>query len=289
MKKVYFLPNLITTASLLCGILAIMNTIRGQVEYDPALSQAYYIQACWLILASAVLDGLDGTVARLTRTASSFGLQFDSLSDVVAFGVAPAFLMYAKLNIIDDKLDITPLMPKVSEAAVALFVICGALRLARFNVQAVREEKRYFTGLPIPAAAGVVVSTFLTVTHFGSDTMMLYRAILVLMVVLSYLMISTVPFPSPKAFHLRGRKPFNLLVSAIIFVCILLAFRKMLEVVAFAGFFTYLIYSVGRATMDKKREPILPKNLPAPGSSAPGAPAIAPGGAGTNPPSSSTT
>jgi len=245
LKKVYFLPNLITTGSLFCGLLAMMYIVRGYAESNYFLARPYFVHACWLILVSAVLDGLDGTVARWTHTASSFGLNYDSLSDLVAFGVTPTLLMFAKLNRIDESVGMSPLMPRITEGAIALYAICGALRLARFNVQVGNEEKRSFTGLPIPAAAGTIVSTFLVVDRFLADSRLLFRAILVLMVILSYLMVSTISFPSPKQIHLRGRKPFDMLVAVVITCCILFAFRRALELLVFVGFFLYLILSLG--------------------------------------------
>lgn len=259
MKKVYFLPNLVTTGSLFCGLLAIMSIIRGMMAPTLAEGETYLIHACWLILWSAVLDGLDGTVARMTHSASSFGLNYDSLSDAIAFGVAPAFLMFAKLTQLDEILEMSEYTPRVTEAAVALYAICGVLRLARFNVQVGREEKRSFTGMPIPAAAGTVIATFLVVNRFLGDSRLLFRAILVLMVILSYLMVSTIPFPSLKEIHLRGRKPFDLLVTVIIVCCILVAFRRALELVVFASAYGYIIFAVGRPIWGPK----LPAPLPA--------------------------
>lgn len=253
MRKVYFLPNLITTGSLLCGLLAVMSIVRGMMTPAPEIAKHYLVNACWLILFSAVLDGLDGTIARMTHTASSFGLNYDSLSDAVAFGVAPAFLMFAKLTQLDRALEMSVYTPRVTEAAVSLYAICGVLRLARFNVQVGKEERRSFTGMPIPAAAGTVVTTFLVVNGFLGDSKMVYRAILVLMVILSYLMISTVPFPSLKEINLKGRKTFDLLVTVIIGACILIAFIRALELVFFAGFYGYIIYAVGRPIWKPKR------------------------------------
>ncbi len=253
MRKVYLLPNLFTTGSLLCGLLAIMHIVRGMVEPSEVIARGHFVDACWLILFSAVLDGLDGTVARLTNTASAFGLHYDSLSDLVAFGVAPAFLMFAKLNQLDQALETSLLSPRVTDAAVALYAICGALRLARFNVQVGNEEKRSFTGMPIPAAAGTVVTTFLVVNRFLGESKLLMRAILILMVVLSYLMVSTIPFPSPKEINLRGRKTFDVLVAITVLVCVILAFRRAPELVAFVGFMGYIIYSVVRVAVMRRR------------------------------------
>ena len=159
MKKIYLLPNLFTTASLFCGLLAILNVF--DVATSARLATYRYELSCWLILASAILDMLDGWVARMTHTESSFGVQYDSLADLVAFGVAPAILIYTRISEIDN--------PLVAEVITPVFAICGALRLARFNVQKSTTEKLSFTGLPIPAAAGTVVSGFLFFQKIDPD------------------------------------------------------------------------------------------------------------------------
>ena len=132
-RGVYILPNLVTTGSLFAGFYGIVATMNGN-----------YNLAAWFILISAIFDGLDGKVARLTGTTSRFGVEYDSLADLVAFGVAPGLLMYA-----------WALKPfgKLGWLAAFLYVVCGALRLARFNVQVDTVESKRFVGLPIPAAA----------------------------------------------------------------------------------------------------------------------------------------
>jgi len=135
-KGIYILPNLFTTASLFAGIYAIIASIQGQ-----------YIHAAIAIPISLILDGLDGRIARMTHTTSRFGVEYDSLSDLVAFGVAPSVLAYTwSLSTFG----------KWGWLAAALFTTCGALRLARFNVQIGVIDSRYFNGLAIPAAAIVV-------------------------------------------------------------------------------------------------------------------------------------
>src|SRR5690606_432072 len=142
MKPVYVLPNLFTTASLFMALFSIISTSAG-----------HYRTACFAILASAVFDALDGPVARMTRTSSSFGVQYDSLADTVAFGVAPAFLMYSKLESINSSLGLPPWAPRMALGVCGLYAVCGAIRLARFNIQVSSEEKLHFTGMPIPSAA----------------------------------------------------------------------------------------------------------------------------------------
>src|SRR5438034_894071 len=140
-RSIFLLPSLLTTGNLFCGFLALLLTVQGRYQ-DAAIS----------IFIAAVLDLLDGRVARLMKATSQFGVEYDSLADVVSFCVAPAFLMYsfalAQLN-------------RPAWFAAFLFVICGALRLARFNVFTGVTDRRFFVGLSTPAGAGVLVSTVL--------------------------------------------------------------------------------------------------------------------------------
>lgn len=140
-RGIYILPNLITSGSLFAGFYSIAATYNGQFE-----------KAAMAIIAGVVLDGLDGRVARMTRTTTRFGVEYDSLADLVSFGVAPAFLVYGWA---------LSQFGRWGWLAAFLFLICGALRLARFNVQINTVEKGQFNGLPIPAAATFVASIIL--------------------------------------------------------------------------------------------------------------------------------
>jgi len=249
MRKVYILPNLITAASLFCGLLSITYIFRSDYEV-----------ACYLILISALLDGLDGKLAHLTRTQSAFGLHFDSLSDVVAFGVAPAMLIYSWMQAIT-----TSGTGKVAAGVAALYAICGALRLARFNVQALREEKKNFTGLPIPAAAGAVVSTFLALWRTGlwreEGGAVLLKVLPVIVVGLAYLMVSNIPYPSLKNIDLRQRKPFDYLVLIVVVVCFMVGLWQMQTLILFLGFWGYVAWGLaGRFLRAHK-----PQQSPVPG------------------------
>lgn len=230
MKKVYLLPNLFTTASLFCGMLAVTKIFQDQL-----------IEACWLILAAGALDILDGTIARLTRTESAFGVNYDSLADLVSFGVAPALLIF---SILRDESDM-----KIASGVTTLYAICGALRLARFNVQRTREEKRKFTGLPVPAAAGMVVACFLVYERFDANDLPA-KLIPFIMVILSCLMVSKVPYPSHKSIDIERRKPFDYLVSIILVGCIVIALWRYLAYLLFLGFGAYVVYGVAGAVRD---------------------------------------
>jgi len=249
MRKVYVLPNLFTTASLFCGLLAMLNI------YD-----AHYEMACTLILISAVMDALDGQIARLTGTQSYFGLNYDSLSDLVAFGVAPAMLIYSWLQAATGGT-----AERIATGVASLYAICGALRLARFNVQALRVEKKSFTGLPIPAAAGAVVATFLAFWKmdffFDKEDHLFLRFLPIVFIGLSYLMVSNIPYPSLKHIDLERRKPFDYLVSVIIILCLIVALWQMRTLILFLGFWSYVIWGVlGRLVRVRKpREDTVPQ------------------------------
>ncbi len=239
---VYVLPNLFTSASLFSALCSIIATSDGR-----------YVQACYFILLSAVLDALDGPVARWTRSASSFGLQYDSLADVVAFGVAPAFLMYSKLEMISQSVWLPARAPAMAISVCALFAICGALRLARFNIQVADEEKLHFTGLPIPAAAGTVVSSFLVIEQYIDPSLKLHRLILVLMLILAYLMVSTYPFPSLKGMKRRMRRSMNSLVTVVFFILFIVMFKQYFGLIAFTAFMSYLGLSLVHVVRAKRK------------------------------------
>src|SRR5512136_2207485 len=195
-KGIYILPNLFTTGSLFAGFYSMVATMDG--DYRPA--------AIW-ILVSSIFDGLDGKVARLTGTSSKFGVEYDSLADLVAFGVAPGLLMYS-----------WALKPfgRLGWLAAFLFVVCGALRLARFNVQVATVESKRFVGLPIPAAASMVSATVLLFYHFGWPSSFKKLAILILIYSLAFLMVSNFKYYSFKDPELIKRQPFAILVLAVL-------------------------------------------------------------------------
>jgi len=202
-KGIYILPNLFTTASLFAGIYAIISSIQGN-----------YIHAAIAIPISLILDGLDGRIARMTHTTSKFGVEYDSLADLVAFGVAPAILAYSWS---------LAAFGKWGWLAAAMFVICGALRLARFNVQVGVIDSRYFNGLAIPAAAIVVSSTVLLYYYLDFEGTFPHVSILVGMMALALLMVSSIKFYSFKDLHFLTREPFMTVVLAVILMIVVLA------------------------------------------------------------------
>ncbi|MFZ5810541.1 MAG: CDP-diacylglycerol--serine O-phosphatidyltransferase [Thermodesulfobacteriota bacterium] len=219
-KGVYILPNLLTAASLFCGFMGILWAIEGRFELTSLA-----------ILASCLFDGLDGKVARLTGTSSDFGVQLDSLCDLVAFGVAPAIMIYQWQLHAFGRLGIM---------ASFLMVACGALRLARFNVQSSTGSKKFFVGLPIPAAGCVVATLFMFVPYMPDDLAraVMPKACLVLAYVLSFLMVSRVRYASFKEFGLIKAHPFRAMVTAILLFVLVASEPKLL---GFLFFFGYLV------------------------------------------------
>jgi CDP-diacylglycerol---serine O-phosphatidyltransferase len=196
-KGVYLLPNLVTTAGLFAGFYSVIATFAGRYEL-----------AAVMVLVAHGFDGLDGRIARLTRTASRFGVEYDSLSDLIAFGVAPGILVY--------KWALEP-WQTWGWLAASLYVTCGALRLARFNVQVESVEKRTFVGLPIPAAADMIVATVLLYYFFGGEGATHKHIILLLLTYsLAGLMVSEVPYYSFKDIRWQSRQPFWLLIVIIV-------------------------------------------------------------------------
>ncbi len=210
-RGIYILPNLVTTGSLFAGFYSLVSTLNGN----------YSTAAIW-IFVSAVCDGLDGKVARMTGTTSKFGVEYDSLADLVAFGVTPALMVYA-----------WALRPfgRVGWLAAFLFVACGALRLARFNVQVNTVESKRFVGLPIPAAASMAAATVLLLHHFNrlpqeliqNPYMFKRLAIITLIYLLAFLMVSNFRYYSFKDPALIKRQPFGFLLLAVVLLIVVAA------------------------------------------------------------------
>ena len=216
-RGVYIIPSLFTLANMFCGYACIIYAIRG--EYETAAP---------FIGFAIVLDLLDGRIARMTGTSSEFGLQFDSLADVISFGVAPAILAFTwGLGSLG----------RLGWAAAFLFVTAAALRLARFNIQTGSVDKRYFVGMPSPAAAGVPAATVFAYPWGLHDAREALPALL-MVVVPALLMVSTIRFRSFKTFDLQSRRPFRVLILFAAFI-ILVATRPQIVLVVLA--YTYLL------------------------------------------------
>lgn len=209
-KGIYVLPSLFTVGNIFCGFYAIITLFSHINSPNP---DKYLVRAALLILASAILDGMDGRVAKLTKTTSEFGVQLDSLSDVISFGVAPGLLVY-----------VWALMPykRYGWLPAFLLLVCGALRLARFNVQSSHgESNKYFKGLPIPFAAIMIASSVLLSPSIAPKS---FLSLLILFMVygLAYLMISTIPYRSFKEIDLHEKKSAKVIFLFTIFLIIIL-------------------------------------------------------------------
>jgi len=217
-KGVYILPNLFTTASLFLGFMGMIWAIEGLYEYSALC-----------ILGSCLFDGLDGKVARLTNTTSEFGVQFDSLADLVAFGATPALTVYLwQLHTFGT----------LGLMASFLLIACGALRLARFNVQSAVTSKKFFVGLPIPAQASTLATLILFAPHLPENLVadLLPTACLVLVYVLSFLMVSTMRYASFKEYGFIKAHPFSSMVTVILLFVMVASRPKMLGFLFFLGY-----------------------------------------------------
>ena len=202
-RGIYLLPNLFTTGALFAGFYAIIAAISLQ-----------YVDAVIAIFVAGVLDGLDGRVARLTNTQSAFGVQYDSLSDLVSFGVAPALVLYVwSLSTLKEY---GPAWGKLGWAAAFIFAACGALRLARFNTQVGVADKRYFTGLAIPAAAGLAMSYLWAMDDAGLSGANVQFVTPVVAIVAGLLMVSRFRYFSFKTAPKSDRVPFYWILAAVL-------------------------------------------------------------------------
>jgi CDP-diacylglycerol--serine O-phosphatidyltransferase len=199
-QGIYLLPNLFTTAALFAGFYAIIAAMRGDFE-----------NAAVAIFLAMVLDGLDGRIARLTNTSSKFGGEYDSLADMVSFGVAPALVIFSWA---------LGGLGKFGWSAAFIYVACAALRLARFNTQIETADKNYFTGLSSPAAAGIIASTVWVCHDLGlvGNALPPELSFLVglLTAIVGFLMIANFPYYSFKGIDLRRRVPFVVVIAVVL-------------------------------------------------------------------------
>jgi len=202
-RGIYILPNIITSLNLFCGFYAVIASINGK-----------FIAASIAIIIGVLFDIMDGKIARATNTTSKFGIEYDSLADLISFGLAPGLMIY-----------LWALRPlgRIGWLAAFLFMACGALRLARFNSQIGTVSSDHFVGLPIPAAAGMSATTVLFCHKFSLMVTMNPIFILVLLYTLSFLMVSTVKYNSFKKPELFKKMNFNVLVMVILILIFIAA------------------------------------------------------------------
>ncbi len=200
-KGIYILPSLFTTASLFCGFFSIIRSITGD-----------YVAAAWAIMFAGVFDGLDGRVARLTKSETEFGIEYDSLVDLASFGLAPAILIFT-WSLHD--------FHRFGWGAAFLYFACGALRLARFNVQHSNVEKKFFQGLPIPCAAYMLASFVILSSQMQWNVKSISYFVLPLTICLALLMVSNIRYRSFKNIDFSKPQSFLFLVAAAVIIFVI--------------------------------------------------------------------
>jgi len=229
-RGIYILPNLFTTAGLFFGFFSIIQATKGRFEL-----------AAMAIFIAMIMDGLDGRIARMTNTTSDFGVEYDSLADVIAFGLTPALVMYEW---------VLGGMGKLGWLAAFVYVAAGALRLARFNTQQI-ADKRYFQGLPIPAAAAVLAAWVWMMDDYDFEGRAVNTVSWLLTVGTAAAMVSNVRYHSFKDLDLKGKIPFVRLLGVVLgFVLIALDPPRML----FLLFFVYFLSGFFQPLFSKKKK-----------------------------------
>ncbi|MGJ8649038.1 MAG: CDP-diacylglycerol--serine O-phosphatidyltransferase [Opitutaceae bacterium] len=247
-SHIYLLPNSLTAGNLFFGFLAILRCIQANYATDPSIVNGYYKQAVWFILFGVICDALDGRVARLGGRESLFGKEFDSIADIISFGVAPALMMI--FLVLTPTVDKYPVFLEVSWLIGFVYLLCAAVRLARFNVlthpmlpPAERlKGTKDFLGLPVPAAAGMIVSIVMVITSLDTqdfDSRSLALGIPPFMLLIAYLMVSNIPYPSFKDIDWQTSTRVRT------FICLIFALGVafIMKELSFALiFFTYIVY-----------------------------------------------
>jgi CDP-diacylglycerol--serine O-phosphatidyltransferase len=258
-SRIYFLPNLMTAGNLLCGFAAVIKCIQARLITDggeytalhPNLSStALYTQAVWLILAAVIFDSLDGRLARMGGRTSLFGAEFDSLADVVSFGVTPALMVFFLILAPREEYQ---WFREFGWLIAFGYLLCGAVRLARFNVitnpllhRAEAESSKDFIGLPIPAAAGTVASLVLLLLNMAAsdrELRQLTLALPLILILVSFLMVSTVRYPSFKQVNWEMKTRFRTFVLAFIGIILVVRLQEVALFFLFAGYIFYGLFT----------------------------------------------
>jgi CDP-diacylglycerol--serine O-phosphatidyltransferase len=248
-KGLYLIPTAFTAANIAMGFLAVLSSVRAfqLVALNPEQAAVYFGYAAKAILFAIIFDTLDGRVARMTRTSTEIGVQFDSLADVLTFGIAPTVLIYAWA--IAATFDEANTLHNLGVFVLFMYLMCGTFRLARFNLQGTRPrvlsegtpkvDKKNFLGLPIPAAAGLLATIVYLhskpLNVFDENSARLYTiSMIILMVILGLLMISTIRYTSFKTIGAGRRSVYLILVIAALGMLIWLFPQVMLFGIALA-------------------------------------------------------
>ena len=258
-SRIYFLPNLMTAGNLFCGFIAVIKCIQARLLTDageyaqlhPGLSALeLYTQAVWFILLAVVFDMLDGRLARWGGRTSLFGAEFDSLADVISFGVAPALMVFFLILAPREEYQ---WFRELGWFIAFIYLLCGAVRLARFNVitnpllhRAEAESHKDFVGLPIPAAAGTVASLVLLLVNLAKNDRELRQltvALPLLLILVAFLMVSTIRYPSFKQVNWETKTRFQTFVIIIVAGALLVKLREVAFFFLFLGYIAYGLIS----------------------------------------------
>jgi CDP-diacylglycerol--serine O-phosphatidyltransferase len=254
--KIYFLPNLLTAGNLFCGFVALTKIVEADLIPSPEgiISWAPIRYALGFILLACIFDLFDGRVARMGGVESPFGREFDSLADLVSFGVAPAFLVHRVVlrDVFGDH-------PEWGWFIASIYLLCGAFRLARFNCLVAQPGgggSKDFLGFPIPSAAGLVASLTLLIIQLNEKDRSLGKwnyLLVVVLVLLSAMMVSTVRYPSFKSLGLRSSSTFIKAILAAMFLGLILVLREKILFYVLPAFFTlYLVYGFVRPRISRR-------------------------------------
>jgi CDP-diacylglycerol---serine O-phosphatidyltransferase len=264
-SRIYFLPNLMTAGNLFCGFGAVIKCIQARLLTDGGeylanhADQSWitlYTQAVWLILAAVIFDSLDGRLARMGGRTSLFGAEFDSLADVVSFGMTPALMVF--FLILAPREDYQ-WFRELGWVIAFIYLLCGAVRLARFNVitnpllhRAESESSKDFVGLPIPAAAGTVASLVLLLLNLAANARELRQLTLALpliLILVSFLMVSTIRYPSFKQINWETKTRFQTFVFVLVGLVLVVRLQEVALFFLFLGYIAYGLFAHYQRTM----------------------------------------
>lgn len=270
-SRVYFLPNLMTAGNLFCGFLAIIKCIQARLatslggDYLGSSPAELYTQAVWFILGAVLFDVLDGRLARFGGRESLFGAEFDSLADVVSFGVAPALMVFF---LILSPSQGYPIFTQIGWFLGFVYLLCAAARLARFNVlsnpylQRAKETSKDFSGLPVPAAAGTIASLVLFILNLEKMDKSMHNwalALPLLLLLIAMLMISSVRYPSFKQVDWQTRARIRTFVLVLVVIGMVFVFREIALLLIFLGYIAYGIIGHFRRAARSRRNRLLRK------------------------------
>lgn len=246
-NKIYILPSLFTAGNLFFGFLAIIKCIQGRYElHSPVLSTEYYTHAVWFILLAFICDILDGRVARIGGQESLFGKEFDSIADIVSFGVAPALMVFF---LILSPTEGYPIFRQLGWVIGFIYLLCAGVRLARFNVlthplipeSARLKNQNQFVGLPVPGAAALIASLALVLTDIDLKFVWLFMPPLMLLV--AWLMVSSIHYPSFKNINWEAQTKAKTFIAIVVVIALLAFLEKYAFVLVFSG---YIFYGIAK-------------------------------------------